>query len=47
MGTFKNHVNITLLIYNHQPTFVDTIYLLNIEKRSNFRPPNFVHVAFK
>ena len=38
-GSFKNNVDIILLIFDHPPTSVDTFYVLNVDKMANFRPP--------
>ena len=35
-GSFKNHVDIILLIFDHPPTSVDTFYVLNVDKNGKF-----------
>ena len=32
-GSFKNHVDIILLFFDHLPTFVDIFYVLNVDKK--------------
>ena len=50
MGSFKNHVDKILLIFDHPPTFVYTFYVLNVDKNGKFQttyPPSVVHVVFE
>ena len=49
-GSFKNHVDIIFLIFDHPPTSVDTFYVLNVDKNSKFQttyPPPLVHVVIE
>ena len=49
-GSFKNHVDIILLFFDHPPTSVDIFYVLNLDKKGNFLttyPPSVVHVVFE
>ena len=36
MGSFKNHVDIILLFFDHPPTLVDSFYVLNVDKNGKF-----------
>ena len=49
-GSFKNHVEIVLLFFNHPPTSVDTFYVLNVDKNGKFQttyPPLLVHMVIE
>ena len=35
-GSFKNHVDIILLFFDHPPTSVDIFYVLNLDKNCKF-----------
>ena len=35
-GSFKNHVDIILLFFDHPPTLVDIFYVLNVDKNGKF-----------
>ena len=35
-GSFKKHVDIILLIFDHPPTSVDTFYVLSMDKNGKF-----------
>ena len=36
MGSFKNHVDIILLFFDHSSTLVDIFYVLNVDKNDKF-----------
>ena len=35
-GSFKNHMDIILLFFDHPPTLVDNFYVLNVDKNGKF-----------
>ena len=35
-GSFKNYVDIILLIFDHPPTSMDTFYVINVDKNGKF-----------
>ena len=35
-GSFKNHVDMILLFFDHRPTLVDISYVLNVDKNGKF-----------
>ena len=36
LGSFKNHVDIILLFFDHLPTLVDIFYVLDMDKNGKF-----------
>ena len=49
-GSFKNHVDIILLFFDHPPTSMDILYVLNVDKKGKFwttYPPPLLHVVIE